>query len=89
MIELFEGLSDLEKHDIEKNWGTTLGELKKLAVKHDEQVRIESIPEEERRDKEKDRMLEKVNMGQIMQSAIGTRRTVEYKGGEQMAIPQD
>lgn len=35
MSELFEGLTDSEKVDIEKNWGTTLGDLQKLAAKHD------------------------------------------------------
>ena len=36
MMELFSDLSESEKADIEENWGTTLEELKKLAMRHDE-----------------------------------------------------
>lgn len=46
MIEIFDDLSEIEKEDIEKNWGTTLEKLKELATNHDAQVRIENTPEE-------------------------------------------
>jgi len=31
MMEIYDALTDVEKTDIERNWGTTLDELKELA----------------------------------------------------------
>ena len=48
-------------------------------MQHDEQVRLDSIPEEEKRDEKKDKMLANIDMNKIMSSATGVNRpAIEY-----------
>ena len=67
MMEIYDALTDVEKTDIERNWGTTLDELKELAQQHDAKLLAESIPAEERRSKKQDKVLENLSLFQIMQ----------------------
>ena len=88
MTEIFQALTDAEKVDIEKNWGTSLDELKVLAERHDAKVLDEAIPDEEKRSKQHDKMLANVDMNQIMSMAVGGgRQAVEYKDSETMSMP--
>ena len=48
----------------------------------------EAIPDEEKRSKQHDKMLAKVDMNQIMSMAVGGgRAAVEYKDTETMGMP--
>ena len=49
MTELYDALTPDEIRNIETHWGTTLPELKRLAIEHDERVRLEAIAPEDKR----------------------------------------
>ena len=49
MLEIYNDLKPNEIQDIEAHWDTSLANLKKLAIEHDERVRIDNIPAEEKR----------------------------------------
>ena len=49
MPELYNNLTPDEIRNIEVHWGTTLPDLKKLAIEHDERARLEAIAPEDKR----------------------------------------
>jgi len=90
MVQVFQELTETEKQDIEKNWGTTLEELRVLAERHDAQITEEAIPAEEKRSRRKDKtVLEKASMDKIMESAVTKRKIVEYQAENPYALKKE
>ena len=82
MMQLFTNLTETQKQDIERNWGTTLPELQKLAKLHDEQAAQDALLPEEKRFKKDNKMLESLNMDKLMSVAIYNKKSVEYQASD-------
>ena len=87
MTEIYDNLKPEEIADIEKNWGTTLPQLKKLAAEHDERVRLESIPAEDRRLAQQGKVLENMGFEQIIgMTNVKRRKPIEFQDEDPFAL---
>ena len=91
MTELYDALTPDEIRNIETHWGTTLPELKRLAIEHDERVRLDAIAPENKRTPQQGKMLDKMSFENIigMTNVKNRRKPIEYQDEDPFALKQE
>lgn len=65
-------------------------ELKKLAIEHDERVRLEAIPAEDKRTAKQGKLLEAMSFDQIIgMTNVKRRKPVEFQEKDPYALDKD